>query len=354
MTSKRTTVSILLPSLNARRFLEPRVDSLFKQTLVDWEAIVLDSHSTDGSWEFFKSVAETDSRFRLYQVPREGLYAALNRGLELVTGEFLYIAPGDDTMAPEFFTEMIGALGQCPEAGIAVCDCLFINQNGHELRSEDMSHRLSKRQIRNLLRSGNVRASLPSISRRETNYRPPPHDCLLHFAGRSVYFSLTQLLIRTSSAKDAGSFETDVGSPADFGWLVRLTSLIGSVHLPKRLATWRFHGDQLSLQRDNTRLSAMEKMCRSTLPAICQCYPNLLTDRDRELLLLPYKVLLAPSVIRRVGYWLQGVGHILPMFARKPLAMLRTLCRAGIGRNFPIAIVLECRKLVPRDLDTTA
>jgi glycosyltransferase involved in cell wall biosynthesis len=46
-------VSILLPSLNAREFLEPRIDSLLSQTFADWEAIVLDSGSTDGSWDFF-------------------------------------------------------------------------------------------------------------------------------------------------------------------------------------------------------------------------------------------------------------------------------------------------------------
>src|SRR5438105_14528934 len=135
-------VSLLLPSLNARRFLEPRVDSLLKQTFADWEAIVLDSQSTDGSWEFFQSVAENDSRFRLYQVPREGLYAALNRGLDLATGEFLHIAPCDDTMAPEFLAEMIDVLDRCPNAGIAVCDCFFINQDGDELRALDMAGRL--------------------------------------------------------------------------------------------------------------------------------------------------------------------------------------------------------------------
>jgi len=353
MAENTPKVSILLPSLNQRKFLEPRVDSLLRQTFADWEAIVLESHSTDGSWEFFKTIAETDSRFQLYQIPREGLYGALNRGLDLARGEFLCIAPCDDTMAPEFLAQMIDALVRCPEAGIAVCDCLFINQNGQELRAEDTSDRLSTRQIRNLLGSGTVRTSPQSTRQRKINYRPPPHDCLLHFTGRSVYFSLTQLLVRTTSAKAAGFFETTVGSAADFGWLVRLTSLAGSVHLPRRLATWRFHGDQLSLRRDNTRLNAMNKMCQSVLSAICQRYPGLLTERDCELLLLPYKTLLARSVFQRVGYWLQGVGRVLPMFARKPLAMPRTLYRAGSGRNFPIAIVLERKKLVPRDLDTT-
>src|SRR5947209_6048784 len=227
-------VSILLPSLNSRKFLEPRIDSLLRQAFADWEAIVLDSHSTDGSWEFFKSVAESDPRFRLHQIPREGVYAALNRGLSLAAGELIYIATCDDTMAPDFFAEMLAALAQCPEAGIAVCDCLFINQNGEELTPEDMAGRLSNKQIRNLLNSGKVRSSLPLLSQSKMNYRPPPHDCLLHFTGRSVYFSLTQLLVRTTAAKEAGLFETNVGSAADFGWLLPLTSLTGSVHLPKK------------------------------------------------------------------------------------------------------------------------
>lgn len=351
MTAKTVKVSILLPSLNARKFLEPRVDSLRKQTFSDWEAIVLDSHSTDGSWDFFQSIAGTDPRFRLHQVPREGLYAALNRGLELATGDLLYIAPIDDTMAPEFFAEMIEALGRCPDAGVAVCDCLFINHDGRELLPQDMAARLSKRKIRNLLKSGPVRTSLPAIRRHTVNYRPPPYDCLLHFTGRSVYFSLTQLLIRTTSAKAAGFFETDVSSAADFRWLVRLTSLTGSIHLPKRLATWRFHGDQLSLVRDNSRLGSMYEMCQKILPPLRQRYPGLLTDNDCELLLLPYKTALARSIIRRLGYWFESFAHLCANFFRQPLATLRIFFQTGIGKDFPVAIVLRRKKLVPRELE---
>src|SRR5205814_4708481 len=137
-------VSVLLPSLNAREFLEPRIDSLLKQTFTNWEAIVLDSQSTDGSWEFFQSIAKTDSRFRLHQIPREGLYAALNRGLDLARGDFIHIATSDDLEAPEFLTEMLDALARCPEAGIAVCDVLLINRDGNELSEKDVCGRLSK------------------------------------------------------------------------------------------------------------------------------------------------------------------------------------------------------------------
>jgi Glycosyl transferase family 2 len=354
MAANSPKVSILLPSLNVRRFLEPRIDSLLNQTFSDWEAIVLDSQSTDGTWEYFEAVARGDRRFRLNQIPREGVYAAINRGLELAAGEFVYIATCDDTMAPDFFTQMIEALGRCPEAGVAVCDCLFINQDGNELQPEDMTDRLSKRQIKNLLSSGTVRTSLPGVRLTKTNYRPPPHDCLLHFSGRSVYFSLTQLLIRTASAKAAGVFETRLSSAADFRWLVRLTSLTGSIHLPKRLATWRFHGDQVSLRRDNARLSDMAKMCESILPAIRQRHPGLLTDSDCKLLLFPYKILLAHSAIRRVLYWLRGFAYL----CRQPFTTLRILSRsgfrAGMVRNFLIATILQRKGIVPRNLDAVS
>src|SRR5260370_8992549 len=102
----RPLVSILLPSLNACQFLDERIESLLTQSFSNWEAIVLDSHSSDGSWEFFKSIASTDSRFRLYQVPRDGLYAALNRGVHLSSGEFLHIATSYDTIAPELLPDM--------------------------------------------------------------------------------------------------------------------------------------------------------------------------------------------------------------------------------------------------------
>ena len=330
MTAQTARISVLLPCLNSRKFLEPRIDSLRNQSFTDWKAIVLDSGSTDGSWEFFKSIAETDSRFQLHQVPREGLYAALNRGLELATGEFLYIAPADDTMGPEFFAEMIGALVRRPDAGIAVCDCLFINQDGNELRPEDVSHRLSNKQMRNLLRSGSVRSSL-SRPLSKINYRPAPHDCLLHFTSRSVYFSLTQLLFRKSLIEEAGEFETDVGPAADFGWLLRLTSLTDSVHVPKKLATWRFHGDQISLRGKESRLPAMYKMCQNILPALRQRYPGLLTDRDCELLLSPIRNSLADSAISRIDYWLRN-----------------------IGRASPVVALLRRKKLVPHELETVS
>jgi hypothetical protein len=345
-------VSILLPCLNAREFLESRIDSLLAQTFSDWEAIVLDSHSTDGSWELFQSIGARDPRFKLNQIPREGVYAALNRGVQLASGEFLHIATCDDAMVPEFLNLMLEAFQRCPEAGIAACDVLLVDRNNQPLSAEQLVQHLPRTSINDLLDSGHVRTSRGKEDR--INYRPPPHDSLLHFGGRSVYFSLTQLLIRTALAKSAPPFETTIGSVADFGWLIRLTNHIGTAHLPEKLAIWRFHGHQLSVDRDPSRLVSLKVICERALPEICERHQGLLTRNDRAALLLPCKALQTRSTMGRLRSRIETLARVLVMFLKKPGATLRAIRRThfriGKLRQTLLPMMLQRMGLVPRQL----
>jgi hypothetical protein len=316
-------VSILLPCLNARPFLNERIESILTQTFSDWEAIVLDSYSDDGSWEFFQSIASSDSRFRLYRIPREGLYAALNHGIELAAGEFLHIATCDDTMLPEVLVDLLEAFAICPEAGIAACDLSLIAGDGRTLTAADMAEYLPAESIASMLSLDIVR-SYPL--KRQLNYRRPPHDCLLHFAAKSVYFSLTQLLIRTAVARSVGPFDTAVGSVADLGWLVRLTNLTGTVHVPSKLTTWRFHGNQQLSAQPNTLVdSHVKAMFERAMPQIYRRHQRLLTRNECAVLMLPIKAYVATSRKAQRRLKLEARLRILWMFFRKPAATLRAI-----------------------------
>jgi len=350
-------ISILLPCLNARPYLEPRIDSLTAQVYSDWEAIVLDSGSTDGSWEFFKSVASVDPRFQLHQIPREGVYAALNRGMPLATGEFLHFATCDDTMSPQFLARMVETLGQCPDAGIAVCDVMLINRNGNELSAQDLTGHLSRGAIKRLLAHGNVGSAFPGEElQQKINYRPAPHDCLMHFLGRSVYFSLTQLVVRVSQANAAGFFETTIGSVADFGWLLRLTNLTGTVHLPQKLAMWRFHGDQLSIRRDLTRRSAVRILCERALPEIYERHQARLTREDCAMLLLICRSRQESTLLGRLYYRCQVVLRLFGLFLKEPAGTFRSIRRAHFRVGSPgrtlLGTILQRRMFSPQKLDT--
>lgn len=276
-------VSILLPCLNARRFLKERVDSILNQPYDHWEAIVLDSFSDDGSWEYFSGIAANDSRFLLHRIPRDGLYAALNRGLELATGEYIHIATCDDTMHHDFLVEAVASLRMFPDAGIAATDVRFIDANGDDFK--DAKTRFG---------SGSVRTSICGEVMNEINFRPVPHDCLLHLSFKTVYYSLTQLVVRAGCILPKHRFATDIGSIADFVWSLQLTSEVATVHLPRKLATWRIHGDQLSFKEDLTRPVSMLAACEKTLDS----FP-FLEPRDKKAFLLP-------------GQRIRNKGHLLP------------------------------------------
>ena len=64
-------VSICLPSLNTHQFLEERMETIFRQTVTDWELIVCDSYSDDKSWEFFQKF-KGDKRVRLLSGTQRG------------------------------------------------------------------------------------------------------------------------------------------------------------------------------------------------------------------------------------------------------------------------------------------
>lgn len=79
-------------------------------------------------------------------------------------------------------------------------------------------------------------------------------------------------MIRTQLAKAMKPFDTTVGSIGDIDWLLRLSSLTGTVHLPQKLAMWRFHGRQLSVRQDREQLPLLKAMLERELPNIYERY----------------------------------------------------------------------------------
>ena len=62
-------VSICLPNLNNRPFLDERLDTIFRQSFSDWELVIFDNDSQDGAWELFQEIAARDDRVRLQRAP---------------------------------------------------------------------------------------------------------------------------------------------------------------------------------------------------------------------------------------------------------------------------------------------
>jgi teichuronic acid biosynthesis glycosyltransferase TuaG len=95
-------VSIVTPVYNAARWLPETLATVRAQTLTDWEQILVDDGSTDGSRSLIEAAAAEDPRFRSLRTSgREGPSVARNLALEAARGRFIAFLDADDLWLPE-------------------------------------------------------------------------------------------------------------------------------------------------------------------------------------------------------------------------------------------------------------
>ncbi|RYY08324.1 MAG: glycosyltransferase [Sphingobacteriaceae bacterium] len=241
-------VSIILPNLNTPiNFLKKRLETIFNQTEKNWECIVIDGFSTNESWEYIRNSTEQDNRFRLYQLPKKGIYNAWNEGIIRANGDYIYIATSDDTMTNDLIEKMQNALIRNQDCSIAHCGLTIIDEN--ELPVDHSWEKYwTSEYFGPLLQHSHKRLA--------------PHDGILHMSVQTVYTSITQLLIKSSVFKEIGFFLTDAGPIADFEWGMRASLVKNIIYLPDKLATWRLHSNQATDSNYNNTSAHREKICQ--------------------------------------------------------------------------------------------
>lgn len=105
----RPTVSVILPIYNVEQYLGACLDSLAAQTFGDYEAIVVDDGSPDGSRAIAERYAADDRRIRVVTRPNGGLGAARNTGVEHARGRYLTFVDSDDLLPPTALAALVGS-----------------------------------------------------------------------------------------------------------------------------------------------------------------------------------------------------------------------------------------------------
>lgn len=94
MTSEK--ISIIVPVYNAENYLRRCIDSILEQTYTNFELLLINDGSTDGSAKILEEVKESDSRIRVVHKKNEGVSATRNLGLKLATGDYITFIDSDD------------------------------------------------------------------------------------------------------------------------------------------------------------------------------------------------------------------------------------------------------------------
>ena len=250
-------VSVCLPSLNTFPFLQERINTILGQTYTNWELIVIDSHSTDGSWELFQKLARQDQRVSITQAPR-GLYESWNNSIQRARGQYVYIATSDDTMAPDCLEKLVASLEQHEDCDLAHCNLVVIDEKGTPVLDYQWP-------TSTVFAHGTP--ELPYLP----HIRRAPYDGLLHLTGRMVYQSITELLIRRSLFPRIGGFKGDWGSVGDLFWDMKAGLVANTVHVPDTWASWRRHSNQITVSATLLSTEHARKVGEMICEALIAC-----------------------------------------------------------------------------------
>src|SRR5688572_19309459 len=107
--------SVIIPTYNYGRFVREAIESVQRQTVQDFEIIVIDDGSTDDTQEVLRGIA--DPRLRIYRTENRGLSAARTEGLRHTRGEFIAFLDSDDRWRPEKLELQLAMMEREPDLG---------------------------------------------------------------------------------------------------------------------------------------------------------------------------------------------------------------------------------------------
>lgn len=91
-------ISIIMPVYNSEQFLDLAVESVKKQTMEDWELLLIDDGSADASGKLCDAYAKEDERIRVFHQENKGITKTRNRGIKEARGEFITFIDNDDEL----------------------------------------------------------------------------------------------------------------------------------------------------------------------------------------------------------------------------------------------------------------
>ncbi len=128
------TVTIVIPTHNRLRYLTRSVASVRRQTYQDWELVIVDDQSEDGTRGWLLRLDAPQARTVLLSRHSERS-AARNRGLAEARGELVLFVDDDDCLEPRALERLVGALTRHPQAVAAVGARELFDQRGHRRRA---------------------------------------------------------------------------------------------------------------------------------------------------------------------------------------------------------------------------
>jgi glycosyltransferase involved in cell wall biosynthesis len=209
-------VSVVMSVYNAGGFLTEAVDSVLAQTFEDFEFVIIDDGSTDGSLAALQQI--TDPRVRVLPQENRGLIASLNRGIEESRGQLIARMDADDRCEADRFAIQVRYLDQHPEISLLGGSVAIMDEAGNPLS--------------------------PKVG------FPKTHETIWNGIGRRPWvFCHPAVMYRRSAAIATGMYRRDFAHAEDAEFFARLMTRYRAANLPDVLLHYRLRRGGISLSK---------------------------------------------------------------------------------------------------------
>jgi glycosyltransferase involved in cell wall biosynthesis len=225
-------VTVLMSVYNGEAYLGEAIESILHQTFRDFEFIVIDDGSTDGTAAILAHYQSMDDRIHVYPQDNQGLITSLNRGCRLGKGKYIARMDADDVSLPERLSKQIDYMEAHPEIGVLGTWVDFIDGNSHIVGNWHM-------------------ATVPGV------------------IGWSLFFGSplahSSIMIRRPIIEQLGFYRPEALHAEDYDLWARASFVTRIANIPEVLLLFRFSQENISTRYSKTQEQTSVKIMHWTI-----------------------------------------------------------------------------------------
>ena len=231
MQKQTPLISVIMPLYNAERFVGESIENVLRQTVGDFELIVIDDASTDASAEIARAYAAKDNRIVLmHNELNSGAARTRNRALDAARGKFITFMDADDLCSPERFAKQLAFFERHPQTDICGSYYTMFGTRGGE--------------------NDELKIQVP-LTHEEIQYQ-------LFFG---CPFGMSSVMLRSEPFKRTGIRFRECMAE-DYQLWVDLSEHLRMANIPEYLTFYRRWEDQISTRQLDRQLTQQEQLAR--------------------------------------------------------------------------------------------
>lgn len=270
---QRPVASVVIPVYNTETYLAKAIDSVLGQTFTDFEVVLLDDGSTDGSAEILDRYQAMDSRCKVFHGPNRGIIATRNEGNRLAEADIIILMDSDDICLPERFAKQVRYLHDNPACVAVGSKMLLIDDE--DLPITEMGDKFSHDEIDSANLSG---------------------------VGSHIFQPTVAL--RKDAVQKVGGYRAEFPHAEDFDLFLRLAEIGRLANYPEVFLKYRQHLSSIGYRH-------REKQVDSTMRAVKDAYQR--RGRDYQEFETSKPDIASQNVTdayRKWAWWALKAGHL--------------------------------------------